>query len=171
MFESFNETSRLYAKNFSVIEAVKSEFQREVDAFLDGVFQEMRTITSGRLREKRTAGSYRYWWIGEGEKDPWPYPYLWLDSSAVEIVEPGEVRLTAAAPKASPDQRHALASVAKRPEFTPFCTAGRPDSLFMVNIRYNDEHPVHHVARVAATFVLALSDVFEKNRIASGSDT
>jgi hypothetical protein len=160
MFESFNETSRLYAQNFSVIEAVKNEFQRDVNAFLDSVYEEMQAATSGRVREKRTQGAYRYWWIGEGERDL--YPQLWVDGSAVTIVDPGEVRLTAIAPKATPDQLRAFASVATKPEFSSVCGAGGTWSIFTTNIRYEDENPVHRVSRIAAGLVLALNEIYEK---------
>ena len=39
MFKAFSETSRLYAQNYSVIEAVKAEFQRDVAAFLDKIYE------------------------------------------------------------------------------------------------------------------------------------
>ena len=98
MFDSFSETARLYAQNYSIVEAVKAEFQRDVDAFLDAIYQQIQSATSGRSRQKTTT-TCRYWWIGGPDKDR--YPQLWLiNRYAPEIVDPGELELTAIAPTA-----------------------------------------------------------------------
>lgn len=113
MSESFNEISRLYARNYSVLEAVKREFLREVDAFLQDVYQEVRSATSDRAQQRITQVGWRYWWIGDKDKDR--YPQLSVSGLAPEIVHPGEVKLFATAPRASVDQRRALAAIASRP--------------------------------------------------------
>jgi hypothetical protein len=109
MFESFSELSRLYAQNYSVIAFVKTQFQRDVDAFLDEVQKGILVATSGTSRERVTSSSLRYWWIGGSDKDR--HPQLFIRTGLPEIVHPGEVILNAIAPSASADQLHALAAV------------------------------------------------------------
>lgn len=161
MFQPFSEASRLFAQNYSVIEAVKGEFQREVDSFLSSVHQEIQSTTGDNSREKITPG-YRYWWIGGQDRDK--HPQLWVSSSAPEIVHPGKIEFTAVAPSASADQLRALGAVARNPEFSPLCRAGKggPWSLFTASVSYEDEHPVQRVSRIAAKLLLALNDAYER---------
>lgn len=161
MFDSFSEASRLYAQNYPVIEVIKSEFERDVNAFLDAVREEISLAVSGRLSEKVTKG-YRYWWVGE-EKDKDLYPQFWLESGSTETVYPGAVKLTAIAPAASQDQLRAFAQVATRPEFTAICRPGLggPWSLFTAVIKYEDEHPVQRVSSITARLLSALNDLYE----------
>lgn len=160
MFDSFSELSRLYAQNYSVVEVVKTQFQREVDAFLDEVQEAILTATSGTSHEKITSG-YRYWWIGGSDKDL--HPQLFIGTWLPEIVHPGEVILNAVAPNASADQLHALAAVAKRPEFTAIHRpwGGGPWSLFKAVVAYEKENPVERVSRITTSLLLALNDVYE----------
>jgi hypothetical protein len=164
MFKSFSETSRLYAQNYSVIEAVKAEFQKDVDTFLDSVYEEIQTATAGKSRQEIAKARNRSWWIEGRDKDS--YPYLWVWGSAPGIVYPGEVELQACAPNASPGQLRALKDVASRQEFSRICEGGTgkpgPYSLFTATIKYGDEDPVQHVSRVAASLILALNDAYER---------
>jgi hypothetical protein len=164
MFNSFSETSRLYAQNYSVIEAVKGEFQKDVDAFLDAVYEKIQSATSGKSRQDIAKARNRSWWIGGPNKDN--YPFLWLSGSEPGIVHPGEVVLQACASNASADQLRALKNVASRQEFSPICEAAKgepgPYSLFTATIKYGDEDPVRHVSRVAASLLVALNDAYER---------
>ena len=96
--ELFSETTRLYAKNYSIVEAAKGEFQKDVAAFLNNVYEMMKSETC-KLRQEVKAG-YCSWWIGEPEEEN--CPYLWLSCSAPEIVDPGEITLHVAAKKLHP---------------------------------------------------------------------
>jgi hypothetical protein len=171
MFNGFSEAAQLFAKNYAVIETIRGEFERDINVFLDAVREELSESTSGKLAEKITKG-YRYWWIGkEDDKDKDKRPQLWLEAAKAETVYPGEVKLTAIAPAASPDQLQALAAVAKRPEFSDTCqpASGGPYSLFTVIVKYGTDDPVQRVANVTARLLLTLNDVYETKSVAVGS--
>jgi hypothetical protein len=159
MFESFSELSRLYAQNYPVIEAVKTEFQREVDAFLNDVQKAILAATSGASHQKITSG-FRYWWIGGPDKDR--HPQVFVFTSAPQIMHPGEVTLNVIAPNASADQLHALVAVARKPEFAAIHRPwnGGPWSLFKAVVTYENENPVEPVSRITASLLLALNDLY-----------
>jgi hypothetical protein len=161
--ELFSETTRLYAKNYSIIEAVKGEFERDVAAFLDKVYKTMRSETTSRLSEE-ARGLTRSWWIGEPEEEN--CPYLWLSGSAPEIVDPGEITLRVFAEEASPAQLRALQDVANREEFRSFCEVAKgeagPWNLFSATIKYTDKEPVQQVSSIAAKLLLALNEAYQR---------
>jgi len=164
--ELFSETTRLYAKNYSIIEAAKGEFQKDVDAFLDKVYEKMGSATSCRLSQQiaKQSGN-RCWWIGERDEEN--CPYLWLSGSAPEIVDPGEITLHVYAEKASPPQLRALKGVASRQEFLSICEVEKgepgPFKLFSATIRYADQEPVQQVSSIAAKLLLALNEAYGRS--------
>lgn len=162
MGELFSESSRLYAKNYSVIEAVRAEFQREVDVFLDRVYEKIQSATAGRAVQEKSPTN-RYWLIGGPQKDSCSQLMVSVSgASASRIVEPGEVEFLATAPTASPDELRALASVASSPSFSTFCKAGKGGrwSLFTGIIKFAGEDPVELVSSIAASLLLALNDAY-----------
>lgn len=162
--ELFSETTRLYAKNYSIIEAAKGEFQKDVTAFLNKVYEKIGSETTCKLSQQigKQAGN-RCWWIGEPQEEN--CPYLWVSSSAPEIVDPGEITLHVYAEKASPNQLRALKGVASRGEFRSICevTKGEPGpfKLFTVTVKYADKEPVHQVSSIVTKLLLALKEAYE----------
>jgi hypothetical protein len=163
--ELFSETTRLYAKNYSIIEAAKGEFQRDVAAFLNKVYEKMRSETTCKLSQLigKQAGN-RCWWIGAAQEEN--CPYLWLSGSAPEIVDPGEITLHVYAEKASPDQLRALKGVASNEEFRSICEVRKgepgPFKLFSATIRYADKEPVQQVSSIVTKLLLALNEAYER---------
>jgi hypothetical protein len=165
--ELFSETTRLYAKNYSIVEAAKSEFQKDVAAFLDKVYETMKSETTCRLsQEVGRERANRSWWIGEPEEEN--CPYLWLDASAAEIVDPGEITLQVCATEGTPPaQLRALKGVASREEFRSICEVAKgepgPYKLFSATVKYTDKEPVQQVAPIATKLLLALNEAYERS--------
>jgi hypothetical protein len=158
MFDTFGEAARLYARNYKVVQAVKAEFDRDVNGFLDAVREEVNSSTSGRLKEKITP-VYRYWWLGEDDtKDK--YPQFWLESGKPDLVDPGELKLNAIAPQASSEQIAACREVGQRPEFKQMYKKG--GQLFSLIVRYGHEEPIQLVAGVVASVLTALEEQYRK---------
>jgi len=163
MFDGFGETAKLYATYHSVIESVRGDFERDVNAFLDVVREEISSRTDAALREKVTKG-FRYWWIGD-DKNKDKYPQLWLESYKAQIVSPGTLKLTAIAPMAREEDLGAFREVSMRPGISASCgkLGGGRYSLFTVTIPYGSlDNPVQRVAEVVSPILLALHEVHER---------
>lgn len=169
MFESFSEAAKLYAKNYSVIKAVRTEFEQDIDAFLDCVRDEIRLAIPEGFCEKVTP-TYRYWWIGE-EKHRDRFPQFWLEKTRPEIVIPGQLKLTAIAPEASSEQVQRLIAIAEKPEFNAVCKKafGGKWSLFTAIIKYGDEEPVQCVSQITASLLTDLNRAYESRNGAAVS--
>ena len=169
----FSETSRLYAQNYKLLEAVKGEFEKDVDALLASVYGKIESATAGRSRQSIVKARNRYWWIG-GE-DMEDCPYLWLSGSEPEIVVPGEIALQVCAPDGSTGQLRALRNLASKEEFSSISEPAKGDpgpfSLFTATIKYGDDvDPVQRVSSIAAKLLLAMNDAYQhSSRAASGS--
>ena len=167
MFKSFSETSRLYAQNYSLIEAVEAEFLRDVGSFLDSVYEKIQLATGGKAQQELgRKGGGRAWWIGKPDEED--CAYLWVSGSDPNIVHPGQIELQVCAPKASPEQLVALRGVAAKPEFPKVFTVSKgkpgPFSIFEATIKYDEADPVEQVSSFVADLLPALNDAYERAR-------
>jgi hypothetical protein len=166
MFKSFSETSRLYAQNYSLIEAVEAEFLRDVGAFLDSVYEKIQSATGGKAQQESGHRGNRCWWIGKPDEED--CAYLWVAGSDPNIVHPGQIELQVCAEKASQEQLVALRGVAAKPEFSTVCTVSKgkpgPFAIFTATIKYAEADPVEQVSSFVAELLPALNDAYERAR-------
>ena len=161
-FAGFSEAARLYAENAKLVDAMRLAFQRDVDEFLDSVQDEMASrinLEAAPLQlQHRVTKGYKYWWIGEDEREQNDYPQLWINRTLPEIVHPGTLVLTAISPKAQGDQLSKLSAIGLMDEFKSCCSpGGKPWNLFVVRITGLHDPKTSETAGKIADILVALT--------------
>jgi hypothetical protein len=161
-FTGFDEAARLYAQYWAVVDSMYKAFEQNVDGFLDAIRDQIgQLIAPAHLQERQTPG-YRYWGIAKDDMDKDAYPQLWLSTREAKIVLPGELRMTAVAPRAEAQELRRLADVATQHNLSSYCKSagGGRWSLFYVLVSYPQQDPATHAAKPIADVLLALHNAY-----------
>ena len=154
----FSEAARLYAEYSHVVDLMYEAFRQSVEDFLDGLGDEIRRLVAPAKLQGRQGDGSRYWWLADDDQDKDAYPQVWLDTRPATIVVPGELQLTAIAPRATPEQLRSLKSVRIQPQIVNYSkpASGGPWSLFSLTVPCREEEPLENVARPIVEVLLAL---------------
>jgi len=154
----FSEAARLYAEYSHVVDRMYKAFRQSVEDFLDGLQEEIRRLMAPAKLQERKGDRSRYWWLADNDQDKDAYPQVWLDTRPATIVDPGELQLTAVAPRATPEQLPSLTSVRILPQIANYSkpASGGPWSLFTLTVPCREGEPLENVAKPIVEVLLAL---------------
>lgn len=153
----FGEAARLYAENAQIVEAMRQEFNDAVRHFLDRLAAEAATMLPEPVHTHDMPAS-RYLWMAPTNADREAWAHLWLATNKPEIVHPGSLDFTCAAPRADQATLARLVGVASLPQFSGWCRkgSGKNWSVLTGTLKYTAGGPIAAPARQLADLLRAL---------------